>query len=360
MINYLEIGATIFGLIQGVLVMLNKRSNWIAYSIQMLLMLMFSYSMNLYGDVTNSAIYLVLGVIGFIIWNKKDERDIKECSKKERIIYCIVMFIGTFITFLILRKTDDPLPLLDAFTTVSSFVATYYMITKKIDTWIIWFVNDIFYSIEYFILPRQALSLFVLNVIWTVMAIISYINWKKIMKKESKTMEKIYFAGKFKLNDNKTLSLEKRLKDDFRSKILGSSEKLKNAVSNGLILNNGYIYSGPFYCEKASNGDFTSNDCNTVLNEEYKAVEKSDIYFALFDQNFSVGTVVELGWAIEMGKKIVIFYEEEKNSSHDIKSEYWFAIANALKKSNKVKVYKFNNIDNVVNKIKEGVIFNEI
>lgn len=183
MINYLEIGATIFGLIQGVLVMLNKRSNWIAYSIQMLLMLMFSYSMNLYGDVTNSAIYLVLGVIGFIIWNKKDERDIKECSKKERIIYCIVMFIGTFITFLILRKTDDPLPLLDAFTTVSSFVATYYMITKKIDTWIIWFVNDIFYSIEYFILPRQALSLFVLNVIWTVMAIISYINWKKIMKK---------------------------------------------------------------------------------------------------------------------------------------------------------------------------------
>ena len=56
LINYLEIGATIFGLIQGVLVMLNKRSNWIAYSIQMLLMLMFSYSMNLYGDVTNSAI----------------------------------------------------------------------------------------------------------------------------------------------------------------------------------------------------------------------------------------------------------------------------------------------------------------
>ena len=183
MINYVEIGATIFGLIQGVLVMLNKRSNWIAYTIQMLLMLIFSYSMKLYGDVTNNAIYLILGVIGFIIWNKKDERDIKACSKKERIIYCIVMFIGTFITFLILRKTDDPLPLLDAFTTISSFVATYYMMFKKIDTWIIWFVNDIFYSIEYFILPRQALSLFALNVIWTVMAIISYINWKKIMDK---------------------------------------------------------------------------------------------------------------------------------------------------------------------------------
>ena len=74
------------------------------------------------------------------------------------------------------------LPLLDAFTTVSSFVATYYMMTKKIDTWIIWFINDIFYAIEYFILPEQALGLFFLNVVWTIMAIISYINWRKIMK----------------------------------------------------------------------------------------------------------------------------------------------------------------------------------
>ena len=43
-------------------------------------------------------------------------------------------------------------------------------------------------------------------------------------------MEKIYFAGKFQLDSNKTLPLEKRLINDFRSKILGGSEKLKNAV----------------------------------------------------------------------------------------------------------------------------------
>lgn len=182
MTNYLEIGATIFGLIQGILVMFNKRSNWIAYSIQMILMIIFSFSMHLYGDVTNSAIYLVLGIIGFIIWNKKDEKDIKECSVKEKIIYCLIIGISTFIVFCILNKTDDPLPLLDAFTTTSSFVATYYMMTKKLDTWIIWFINDIFYSIEYFILPQQALSLFFLNVVWTIMAIVSYINWRKIMK----------------------------------------------------------------------------------------------------------------------------------------------------------------------------------
>ena len=185
MIGIFEIGATIFGLIQGILVMLNKRSNWIAYSIQMILMLIFSLSMHLYGDATNNAIYLVLGIIGFIIWNKKDEKDITRCSIRERIIYCLVIGILTYVVFLILSQTDDPLPLLDAFTTTSSFVATYYMMTKKIDTWIIWFINDICYAIQYFILPEQALWLFFLNIIWTVMAVISYFNWKKIMNEKN-------------------------------------------------------------------------------------------------------------------------------------------------------------------------------
>lgn len=184
MTNIFETGATIFGLLQGYLVMLNKRSNWIAYSIQMVFMILFSLSMHLYGDVTNSSIYLILGIIGFIIWNKKDDKDIKKCTIKERISYWFVIAIFTGILFLILSKTNDPLPLLDAFTTVSSFVATYYMIVKKLDTWILWFINDIFYAIEYFILPDQALYLFFLNLIWTVMAVMSYINWSKIMKGE--------------------------------------------------------------------------------------------------------------------------------------------------------------------------------
>jgi len=171
-------------------------------------------------------------------------------------------------------------------------------------------------------------------------------------------MKRIYFAGKFNIIKNDNLPLEERLIHDFRSKILGSSKKLIYADDN-LILDNGYIYSGPFYCEQASNGDFTSTDCNVVLNSEYKAVSKCDIYFVLFDQKFSVGSIVELGWALEMNKDIVIFYEEEE-SEHDIKSEYWFAIANALSRSKKVEVFKFNDLNQVVDKIEKGEIFNEV
>ena len=96
-----------------------------------------------------------------------------------------------------------------------------------------------------------------------------------------------------------------------------------------------------------------------VLKAEYEAVSKCDIYFVLFDQKFSVGSIVVLDWALEMNKNIIIFYEEE-DSEHEIKSEYWFAIANALAKSKKIKVFKFNDIENVVNKIIKGEIFNEV
>lgn len=178
-----EIGATIFGLIQGLLAMLNKRSNWIFYVLQMMFLIVFSSMNHLYGDIANNTVYLIMGVIGFILWNNnKESSKITKLSLKENIISILLIVLGTFILSLVLKNTNDPLPVLDSFTTISSFIATYYMMKKKLNTWIIWFVNDIFYAIEYFILPDQALYLFALNIIWTFMAIGSYFNWKKIMK----------------------------------------------------------------------------------------------------------------------------------------------------------------------------------
>ncbi len=179
----IEMGATVLGLIQGLLVMLNKRSNWIFYILQMLFLIVFSLFNHLYGDIANNSIYLVMGIVGYILWNStKKTNKITVASTKERIIYSLVIALGTILISTVLKNTDDPLPLLDAFTTTSSLVATYYMMKKRIDTWIIWFVNDIFYAIEYFILPDQALYLFALNVIWTFMAVASFVNWNKLMK----------------------------------------------------------------------------------------------------------------------------------------------------------------------------------
>ena len=169
-------------------------------------------------------------------------------------------------------------------------------------------------------------------------------------------MQKVYFAGKFNIEKDFTKKLSDRLENDYRAKVLGGGEKL-SIPSDKLFITNKILYSGPFYCEQASNGNFTSTDCNAVIDSEFKAVIECDTYFAVFDESFSVGTIVELGWAIENKKDIIIFYKEEE-SSYAIKSDYWFAICDAIKRAKKIKVLSFKDINKVIEIIKNGEIFN--
>lgn len=156
------------------------------------------------------------------------------------------------------------------------------------------------------------------------------------MNEEIKT---IYFAGKFCLSGDSDLPLAQRLKEDYRSVLLGDPALLVREDPN-LTVWESYRYGGPFYCEQASQGVFTSTDCVVVLTAERSFVENCDVYVAVFGDSFSVGTVVELGWAIELNKNIVILYKQQE-SSYSIASEYWFAIADALRRSDKVQVASY-------------------
>jgi hypothetical protein len=171
-----------------------------------------------------------------------------------------------------------------------------------------------------------------------------------------KLMKKIYFAGKFNKKHDKSLTLSEQLKNDYRSKLLKSSKLLTYPTRN-LKLSQDIIYQGPFYCEEASSGDFTSLDCNTILKEEYKAVLSSDTLVVVFDNSFSTGTVVELSWGLEHNKEIIIFYKEE-NGVYQIKSEYWFAILNAKLKNPKTQIIPYLHKKELIPLIKKHLKLN--
>ncbi len=166
-------------------------------------------------------------------------------------------------------------------------------------------------------------------------------------------MKKIYFAGKFNKIKKPGISLEKSLVNDFRSQLLGGSKLLTHYQDN-LIVNNKFQYLGPFYCEQASNGNFTSTDCNEVLNAEYNSVLQSDVLVVVFGENFSVGSVVELGWALNSNKKIILLYQEEA-SNYTIKSEYWFAIADAIKRGKNIIIRKYKEYSEIVSLINQSI-----
>ena len=180
----LEGSAAILGLLQGVLVMLNYRCNWIVYCLQQAALICFSLLSALYGDCANCAVYFAIGVWGFAHWGKRQGRTITSLQSRERLIAVLLTAISIFAVYSFLKTTDDPLPLLDAITTVTGFMATICMALRKLDAWIIWLVNDILYVIQYFLLPNQALMLCLLNVVWTALALLSFLNWKRIMDQE--------------------------------------------------------------------------------------------------------------------------------------------------------------------------------
>lgn len=141
-------------------------------------------------------------------------------------------------------------------------------------------------------------------------------------------MLKIYFAGKFNLLP-KGENLSQRLINDFRSILLGDSKRLTFSDENAMLQNYPIRFLGPFYCEQASNGDYTSTDCEVVVTEEIKAILNADVFCCVFDLNFSVGSIVELIDAAHAKKRIVVFYKNE-SSNYSIQSEYWFAICRAI------------------------------
>ena len=59
-------------------------------------------------------------------------------------------------------------------------IGVNYEIVKKIK--IIFFNFDICYVVQYGLLEDQAVYLMSLNIVWTAMAVASFLNWLKIMK----------------------------------------------------------------------------------------------------------------------------------------------------------------------------------
>ncbi|MDE6250444.1 MAG: nucleoside 2-deoxyribosyltransferase [Alphaproteobacteria bacterium] len=167
-------------------------------------------------------------------------------------------------------------------------------------------------------------------------------------------MKKVYLSGKFNKTAEPGAQLAHRLRNDYRAILLGDENKLVTAADN-VKLNDKYSYSGPFYCEQASTGEFTSTECNVVVAAERMAVDKCDVFIAVFDEQCSPGTIVELGWALNAGKQIYILYKPQE-SKYTIKSEHWFPITDAQMRDKRAQTFAYMNTSEMLDIIKNKIL----
>lgn len=183
----LELFTAICGLIQSILIMLNKKENWIFYMMNIGALTLFSFRVKLYGDVMENSIYILFGLIGLCTWYSEriagklfeDGNHIRFCSNKERILYTIMFLIISATAFVWLVKTDDPSPFLDAITTGMGCTATLMMALKRVEAWYVWLIDDILMAYIYYSLPEHGFWLMLLNIIWVGLAIGSILTWTK-------------------------------------------------------------------------------------------------------------------------------------------------------------------------------------
>lgn len=193
----IELFSAICGLIQSILVMFKRKENWVFYLLNIVTLTIFSFQAKLYGDVVENSIYMLFGLLGLVTWYSVNvteklfgkQINISYCTKKERIVYSVMFIVISAGMIVWLTKTDDPSPILDAITTGMGFTATLMMATKKVESWIVWLVDDILMAYIYFTLPDRGFWLMLLNIVWVALAIGSWYTWDKESKKEKKINE---------------------------------------------------------------------------------------------------------------------------------------------------------------------------
>lgn len=187
----LEIFSAFCGLMQSILIMFNKKENWIFYMLNIITLTIFSFFAKLYGDVVENLIYVIFGLLGLLTWystfiSKKifgSENKIRYTNLKERCFYFFLFLTISIGMFLWLNHTDDPSPLLDAVTTGMGFTATLMMAFKRVDAWFYWLIDDILMAYIYYMLPDRGFWLMSLNIIWIFLAIGTWYTWHKEAKK---------------------------------------------------------------------------------------------------------------------------------------------------------------------------------
>lgn len=182
-----------------------------------------------------------------------------------------------------------------------------------------------------------------------------FVNYQLEEVTLSNLVPKVYIASRFikdKLEDRISFAR------DFRVGLIGDEAKFVNANNTSFVRNwSGkpiLQYIGPFYNEKASSGEFTSTDCNAVVNTENMLIERCDIFIAYLDDTISPGGITELIYASILGKRIIIFFKKEHEIDYKLQSSNWYPITFTTLRTQGSEVYEVKDeseIAGILNKI---------
>ena len=187
----LEFTAFVFGIIS---VFCAKKENIWVYPtglISTVITVYLLYQAKYFGDMTMNFYYSVMSIYGWYKWtHSKNDIQLKvtRTTTSEKIIGLCLFFLTMIVTYFVYVFFNYKLEIpnyIDIFTSGVFFTAMWYMALKKIENWTLWILGDV---IAVPLFAYRGLGMLSLQyLIFTILAVLAYLEWKKILNSYNQT-----------------------------------------------------------------------------------------------------------------------------------------------------------------------------
>ncbi|MEN8158168.1 MAG: nicotinamide riboside transporter PnuC, partial [Bacteroidota bacterium] len=179
--QYIEILGVVFSLLYLFFSIRQNILLWPMGIISAMLYMVVFFQSRFYADMGLNGYYFFISIYGWILWKRGGEHaerplPVTRIRLQPAAILALITVVAFFGIGLVLDHfTDSPIPYWDAFTTAVSFTATWMLARKILEHWILWIIVDAVSMGLY--LYRGLYPTLVLFAIYTVMAVIGYMQW---------------------------------------------------------------------------------------------------------------------------------------------------------------------------------------
>ena len=185
----LEFLAFWFGIIS---VVFAKKQNILVYPtgiICTIITMYLMYKVSLLGHILVNLLYTIISFYGWWNWSRRENNDlVVKVSKftsndlsKSLLIFFFIVFVAYFAHDFFATNFEGQIKELDILTSGIFVTAMWLMANKKLENWILWIIGNVITIPLY--LSSDKIILSIQYVIFTILAIQAYIEWKKSLSK---------------------------------------------------------------------------------------------------------------------------------------------------------------------------------
>ena len=185
----LEFLAFWFGIIS---VVFAKKQNILVYPtgiICTIITMYLMYKVSLLGHILVNLLYTIISFFGWWNWSRRENNDlVVKVSKftsndltKSLLIFFFIVFVAYFAHDFFATNFEGQIKELDIFTSGIFVTAMWLMANKKLENWILWIIGNVITIPLY--LSSDKIILSIQYIIFTILAVQAYIEWKKSLSK---------------------------------------------------------------------------------------------------------------------------------------------------------------------------------